>query len=355
MPARFWEFYLREPALTLLIVGNLVFGATALLLAVTAVLLRLANDRKAQRWGRLEADWEPSSLDVVVGLDPPERMWALVTPRDRLHFLNFLLRFAKRVSGPERRMVDDLAAPYLDLVVRQLRFRAPERRARAVQTLSTLGRRRYADRLLQALDDPSPLVAMVAARALARRESPDFAGAILRRLHRFDQWRPSFLASMLAAMGPSVAPTLRLALADEQFSSRTRGVAADALRELHDYEAADVAAAMLSRTRERDLLASTLNLLAHVGRAEHLPAIREHAGAPDLIVRARAIAALGFIGAAEDVPVIVEAFYDPSPWVALRAAEALRDAHATDALTALARPGAPRAELARQLLGGTPT
>ncbi len=354
MPARFWDFYLREPVLTLLILGNLIFGAAALLLALTAVLLRLANDRKARRWGRLEAAWEPCGLDVVVGLDSPERMWALVAPKDRLHFLNFLLRFAKRVSGPERRVVDDLAAPYLDLVVRQLRFRAPERRARAVQTLSILGRRRYADRLLLALDDPSPLVAMVAARALARRESADFAGAILRRLHRFDQWRPSFLASMLAAIGPSVAPTLRLALADEQFSARARGVAADALRELHDYEAADVAAAILPRIAEREFLAATLNLLAHVGGVDHLPGIRGHARSLDPIIRARAIAALGFIGAAADIPLIVEAFYDASPWVALRAAEALGYAHATDALTALGRPGAPRADLARQQLGERP-
>jgi HEAT repeat protein len=354
VPGRIWEFYLREPTLTLLIVGNLVFAAAALLLALSAVLLRLSNDRKARRWGALEARWEPTCLDVVVGLEPPERAWALVAPGDRMFFLNFLLRFAKRVSGPERRIVDDLAEPYLDLVVRQLRYRAPERRARAVQTLSRLGRRRYAARLLQALDDPSPLVAMVAARALARRESPDFAGAILQRLHRFDQWRPSFIASMLAAMGPAVAPTLRLALTDEHFTSRARGVAADALRELHDYEAADGAAAMLRRTKERDLIAATLNLLAHVGRAEHLPAIRNHVDAPDPIVRARAIAALGMIGAPEDVPRIVEAFYDPSPWVALRAAEALRDTHATAALTALARPGAPRAELARSQLEAIP-
>lgn len=351
MSAKFWEIYLTEPALTLLIVGNLVFGAAALLLALTAVLLRLSNDRKARRWGRLEEMWEAGCLDVVVGLDPPEKMWALVGPRDRMYFLNFLLRFAKRVSGPERRIVDDLAEPFLPQVVRQLRYRVPEKRARAVQTLSKLGRRQYAARLLQALDDPSPLVAMVAARALARRESPDFAGAILGRLHRFDQWRPSFLASMLAAMGPSVAPTLRLALGDARYTSRARGVAADALRELHDYEAADIAAEMLSNTAERDLLAATLNLLAHVGRAEHLPAIRQHAGAPDPIVRARTIAALGMIGAPEDVSLIVEAFYDASPWVALRAAQALKEAHATAALTALARPGAPRAELARQQLG----
>lgn len=223
MPGRIWESYLREPALTLLIIGIVVFTAAALILALAAVLLRLGNDRKARRWGRLEAAWEPACLDVVVGQEPLERMWALVAPRDRRYFLNFLLRFAKRVSGPERRIVDELAEPYLDLVVPQLRYRTPERRARAVQTLSKLGRRRYANRLLQALDDPSPLVAMVAARALARRESPDFAGAILQRLHRFDQWRPSFLASMLAAMGPAVAPTLRLALADEQLTARALG------------------------------------------------------------------------------------------------------------------------------------
>jgi HEAT repeat protein len=352
--SRLWEFYLRDSDLALLILGNIVFGLAAMGLALVALLLRLSNDRKARRWTRLEVLWQPLALDVVVGLAPPETVWALVGPKDRLHFVNYLLRFAKLVSGSERRIVDDLAAPYLPLVLPQLAYRTAERRARAVQTLSILGSRTYTDIILRALDDPSPLVAMVAARALARGGSPDFAAGILGRLHRFDQWRPSFLASMLASMGPAVAPTLRTALADPTFHPNVRGVAADALRELHDYLAADAAAAVLEETTDRNLLATTLNLMAHIGRAEHLPAIRRHVMSPEPIVRARAVAALGHVGAKEDLPLLVGAFHDPSAWVALRAAEALHEAGAKDSLALLARSDLARAPLARQILEGKP-
>jgi HEAT repeat protein len=290
----------------------------------------------------------------VIGLAPPERLWALVSPPNRLRFVNYLLRFAKRVSGSERRIVDELAAPYLDLLLHQLSRRTPERRARAVQTLSTLGSRRYADAILKALDDPSPLVAMVAARSLARTGTPEYAAGILSRMHRFDQWRPSFLASMLATMGPAVAPALRTALADPTYAPTVRAVAADALRELNDHVSADAAARVLEEATDRNLIAATLNLMAHVGRTEHLPAIRRHASSQEPIVRARAIAALGHVGAAEDLPFIVGAFHDDSAWVVLRAGEALIEAGATDKLEALARMETPGARMAQQLLAGKP-
>ena len=352
--SRLWEFYLRESSLALLILGNVVFGVAALGLALVAVALRISNDAKAGHWARLEKLWEPLSLEVVVGLTPPDRLWALVGRKDRLRFVNYLLRFAKRVSGSERRIVDELAAPYLDLLLPQLSRRTPERRARAVQTLSTLGSRRYMNVILRSLDDPSPLVAMVAARALARTGTPEYAAGILSRMHRFDQWRPSFLASMLATMGPAVAPALRTALADPGYPLSVRGVAADALRELHDYVSADAAAKVLNESTDRNLIAATLNLMSHVGRVEHLPAIRRHAASPQAIVRARAIAALGHVGAAEDLPFLVGAFHDDSAWVVLRAGEALLEAGATDKLEALARLETPRAEMAQQLLAGKP-
>ncbi|HEU5218570.1 MAG TPA: HEAT repeat domain-containing protein, partial [Gemmatimonadales bacterium] len=212
--------------------------------------------------------------------------------------------------------------------------------------------RRHVGVILRALDDPSPLVAMVAARALARTGSPEYAAGILSRMHRFHHWRPSFLASMLATMGPAVAPALRKALADSTYPPSVRSVAADALRELHDYQAADAGALVLEESADTNLIAATLNLMAHVGRAEHLPAVRRHATSKEPIVRARAIAALGHVGAPEDIPFIVGAFHDESSWVALRAGEALLEARAIDKLAALARLDLPRAPLARQLLAG---
>lgn len=350
--ARIWQFYLDQPELAVLLAGNLLFAMGTVFLAGTALFLRIRNDRKARRWAELERRWSATSLDVVGGAQKPTKLWALVPDRDRLRFIDFLLRFARRLVGPERRVVDDLAAPYLDLLLPQLADRRPERRARAVQTLSTLGRRRYAAHLERALDDPSPLVAMVAARALARRESPDFAMPILRRLHRFDTWRASFLSSMLAAIGPAVAQSLRQAFSDPTFQPRVRAVAADALRELNDYPSAEFAAHALEVETDRELLAAALGIIAHMGQPKHVEAVRRHVVSSEPIVRARAIQALGQVGTANDLATLTGALGDPSPWVALRAAEALRDSRALPSVSAIDQTNHPRAELIRQLLAG---
>lgn len=349
--SRLWDFYLEQPGLALLLLGNAVFVLGAFGLAVVALLLRIRNDRTARHWAALETRWETRTVEVLTEATQPEQLWALVDRRDRLRFLNFLLRFARRLTGTERRRVDELAAPYLDLLLPQLRARSPERRARAIQTLTTLGSLKYASQVVRSLDDPSPLVAMVAARSLARRERPDFAAAILRRLHRFGHWRPSFLASMLASIGPAVAPALRQAFADRSFEPKSRGVAADALRELNDYASAEVAGAVLDETTDRELLVATLGLLAQVGRNDQVAAIRRHLAHQEPIVRSRVMSVLGRIGTAEDAETLVAAFDDPSPWVALRAAEALHESR-NPALARLAASDHPRSALARQMLAG---
>ncbi len=156
-------------------------------------------------------------------------------------------------------------------------------------------------------------------------------------------WPRSGRRSPLRSVGPTVDPS---------FDPRVRAVAGDALRELNDYESADVAAEVLETAVDRDLIANSLGLLAHLGRGEHLPAIRRHLTASEPIIRARAVAALGNVGAPADHPAMTAALADPSPWVALRAAEALRDARALPSVGELDLASHPRAELVRQLLAG---
>ena len=48
------DFYLARPGLALLILGNIVFLLGIVSLALTALTLRVRNDRKAARWRRLE-------------------------------------------------------------------------------------------------------------------------------------------------------------------------------------------------------------------------------------------------------------------------------------------------------------
>jgi HEAT repeat protein len=229
-------------------------------------------------------------------------------------------------------------------------------RAWAVQTVGTLGLPEHADVVVQALDDPSPLVAMVAARALAREDTPEYADAVLARLDRFTDWNRLFLASMLAAMGPEVSPSLRAGLADAGATPAKRAVMAEALRLGGDFLAGDVAVEVVKTTQDRELLASALRLLASVGRPAHADLVRPLCESDDAVVRAQALHALGSLGDDEDVPLLVDAMDDADPWPALYAARGARDAGGREALRRLIAAGDPGALLARQVLAeeGTP-
>jgi hypothetical protein len=191
---------------------------------------------------------------------------------------------------------------------------------------------------------------MVAARALAREETPQYADAVLSRLERFTGWNRLFLASMLAQMGPEVSASLRAGLADASASPAKRAVMAEALRLEGDFASGDVAAEVVKATQDRELLASVLRLLAAVGRPEHAELVRPFCESPDPVVRAQALQALGSLGDDEDVPLLVGAMVDAEPWPALYAARGARDAGGREALRRLIAEGDRGSALAQQVL-----
>ena len=338
------------PTLYLLSAAIGGLAGLALAFAALALFLRWRNAVRARRWGALEARWERTLLEVLAGDAPADALAPLVAPRDGSFFVGMLMRYARRLRGAERDTVVRIAQPYLGRIARQLRLRSAERRARAVQTLSVLGAEAYRDVVRRALDDPSPLVAMVAARALARGRDAEHGAAILARLERFDEWSARYLASMLAGMGAEVAAPLCDTLADPARAAWVRAVAADALTMLHDLPAADVAAAVLGATDDRELLAANLRLLAALGRPAHVPRIRPLASSGDAVVRAMATRALAALGDETVRARLRDALDDPSPWVAHEAAAGLAESGGGEILRALADSDHPRAVLARQAL-----
>jgi len=347
---------LQNRVFLILIVAIGALFVVTVVLGVIAVVLRAKNVQKAARWQRLEARWEPEFLEVLAGRRQPEAVRALVAPGDELYFVDLVLRYARRVRGTERDLLARMAEPFLPPVVERVHGADAERRARAVQTLGELGLPRYDREVITALDDPSPLVAMIAARALARRESPQYAADVLARLHRFTSWRPSFLASMLSSMGPDVAAGLRETLADPSLVSTVRSIAAIALRQLNDLPSAAVAVQVLAEGGgDRDLLAACLRLLGTVGSTEHLSTVRRMTTSDDFVVRATAFGALGTLGEPADLARLREAAYqDVSHWVAISAARALKDSGGADVLRDLASAGHVRSSVAMQVLWEVP-
>ena len=253
-------------------------------------------------------------------------LWDHVSDDVEFHFVDFVLRYMRRLSGDETEKIEALARPYLPRIASRLKRRGPERRARALQTLGELGLNEFADTIAGFLDDRSPLVAMAAARALSHRETPQFTDNIVARLHRFSSWRPSFLSAMLAGIGPAAAPALREKFSDDTAPPIVRAIAAGALGQLNDFKSAEIGVRVLRAGWDRDLSAAALRLMERVGRAEDVELIRELLVSEDAVVRGAAAGALGKLGSAADALHLHRAAReDPSQWVAITAARGLRE------------------------------
>jgi HEAT repeat protein len=341
----------RERALVLLALTILALFILALAFGSYAVYLRARNDARERSWRALVARWEGALLEALVDPSRAPAVHAAVGPGNRLRFVRFVLEYSRRLKGEERGVLRDMALPYLDPIAERAWSPRVEVRTRAIQTLGTLGLPRYSAEVLAALDDPSPLVAMVAARCLCRAEHPEYAASVLRRLGRFEGWSRGFMASMLAAVGPEAAPALRDTLGDADLASLARAVAADALGMLKDFASGDVAAFVVETENDPELVAAALRLLTTVGRPEHALLIRARCASPDVAVRASALSALGTLGLAEDHYRLLGAMSDTSPWVAIQGARGLVSSGGRELLRDLADSDHPRALLARQILG----
>ncbi len=335
--------------LILLVVIALLFIGT-LILSGYALVMRSINQRREQRLAALSERWLEPVLAAVSDPSRVPEVQKLVDEGDAIRFLDFIIEYARRVRGAEKRVLRDLARPFLPHVLDRMEARGTEMRAWAIQVLGTLGLPQYEKQVVAALDDPSALVAMIAARALAREETPQYAPAVLARLERFGEWNRMFLASMLAAMGPEVSAELRAGYADESIAPGTRAVMAEALLRQGDFLAGDIAARVVRSDQHIDLLASSFRLLAAIGRPEHVDAVRPHCRSDDPVVRSQALRAMGPLGDPGDVPVLLEAMDDESPWPALYAARGVRDAGGRQTLESMVAEGDQRASLARQVL-----
>ena len=207
----------------------------------------------------------------------------------------------------------------------------------------------YGATIARALSDESPLVSMVAARTLSASRRPEYVNGVLANLHRYGNWNGRFLASMLASMGPEVAPSLRSYLRAEG-DPLDRAVAADALSLLTDPAAGDVAVAVLNGMPHRELAAASLRLLRAVGSPGHLPTIRAYARNRDFALRALALRVLGSIGERSDMALLERGMTDPEPWVAINSAEAMLEAGGHERLNDIATSELPQAALAREVM-----
>lgn len=315
-------------------IGLVTLCAVGFVLA--SLVLRGRNNRIARQWAALEARWDPVMLDVLAGAASPAALHALVRPREHSRFVEYLLRYGRRIRGPERGLLSALALPYLYSVSGDLGHRNVERRARAAQSVGELGGGDYRRELLAALDDPAPLVVMIAAVALSREYRPGDVLRVIGSVIRLDLLTNRLLVSMLQRMGPESAWAFREVLADRGQPAKLRTVAAKVLAAFNDQEAGPIAVSAIEDAADLDLRVALLEILQRIGSAEHLPVARRLADDPVPAVRGAAIRILSRAGEEQDLERLVQALDDPVSWVAIHAAEGLRRSGRPDLLARLA-------------------
>jgi HEAT repeat protein len=349
-PGRVGVIASADPGAWALAAAILVLLCSVIAFATLAGILRYRNRRKEREWSARERKWERAVLEALSGAASAESVWGLVEPDEGLYLVDYLLRFARRTRGATRDRIAALAAPYLPAVAERLSGGDAERRARAVETVALLGFDRYADRVLAALADPSPLVSMIAARSIARRQRVEDVQPLLAHASRLTDWSPRQVTAVLASMGSEAMPALRRVMVDPDLSAGLRATAADALRQLHDPGALDAATIVLASCGEREVVAATLRLVAELGQPEHACHVRPLCEHPDPVIRAAALQALTRTGTPDDHDLLRRGVDDESGWVAIQAARGLRRTGSGESLRALAHADDPRSSLARQVL-----
>lgn len=339
-----------ERVLIALVIAVFVLLVLAVGFSTYAVWLRYRNERRAEHRSALERLWTPLIFGCMEGRFPHAAVWEQVDRADELHFIRVVMRYAERLKGESLETLRALVAPFLDGLVDRLPRSQMEDRALIIQVLGTLGIDEHRETVLRGLDDPSPLVSMVAARAMARYGGAHHAKPVLDRLNRYSTWSRGYLAAMLASMGPEAAPMLRAVYGDAAAQPWIRAVAADALRWLNDLPALLVARDALRDSDDREVVAQSLRLIARVGDPEDVELVLPRLRSDDPVIRGAAIQALGELGTAQHGDVARAALDDDSSWVTFHAAHALGALGRTDVLGELAGSRHPRAVLARQVL-----
>lgn len=325
-----------------------VLFALSVLLMLFVINLWVVNRFSDARWEQVKNKWQKKVYQVIMeegtgaGISVPES--------DVLDFVDFISELARRLKGDSTQALARIAKPYLSNVERSIRSSNPDRRAWATRVLGTFGLPEYEKRLVTALKDDSLTVRMIAFHHLILNGRSGTAESLLESLPTFGQWNPNVMGGMIARLGPPLIPILREKFKDPAVPASSKIVLAIALNRLNDPGATPTAAEILKNPQTLDLHAACLKLLANVGGREHLPLVRSLCFSPNSTIRALAVNALGKLGEESDRRILLEAFQDPSAWVALHAARGLKSLSAIEDLHRLAAQDHPRKDTAKQVL-----
>ena len=354
MIAYYWQHFLlmsrQDQVFFILILSILILMFFVVFLGLTTFYLRIKNYLKFKKFSRLEKTWEPILLDILSEDRAPGEIQKYVNRDSMWQFLSYLSRYIAVVDGDARIQLVKTGNPYIRHVVKKLRSWKVEKRAEVISLMSRLEPEKYDVAFRHALNDPSFLVNMVAAKALARKGQPENGEAVLENLDRFHIWSVNLLSSVIAQVGVSLAPALRNLMLNREKPVWQRVIAIETLIKLYDFKSGDYCEEICSEEENREVLAAYLRLMRVIAEEKHIPVIRKLCERNDPVILSNAVRILTQISTDDNEACYKKAMDNPSIWVVINASWGLKEAGKLDILRKYAYSDHPRAELARQVL-----
>lgn len=307
-------------SLTLFLFIVLTASVTVLVVLTSLVLVALKNlsARRARIEMKLRTQYgNRISEFLVVDLPPP------VTPGTSDHHLDFYRAFAATIESQWSRLsrrrrtlhrtvlLDVLVSTAADVAgetsdrlvflayefgfVQELLERMRDRRwwirAESAQSIGLLKARGATAALAAALEDAHPGVRLQALRALLQVVGVEAFGSIFQAMRNLSMWEMMELSVSVKHHGPDAVPYLLDGL----------------------------------RARDVSIVELCIELLAEVGFVEGVQTLRNMAVTyPNIVIRAKAIEALGRLGDGRSEEILIAGLSDPHPMLRSRALGALR-------------------------------
>lgn len=307
--------------------GGIFIASLCVVLAVVTATERVLRALAARRTARLVTPVRPLVLRVAAGADDDgaamrslraldARTWAAVEP--------LVVTTLGKVRGDARSHLVSLLEAHgagnraLD-AAHSSRMTA---RARAAETLGVLREPQYLPALLRLLDDGSPDVRHVAARALGSIGDPAAAAPLLGVLDGSNGVPAQTVAQALIRLGSGTGPALIAAL--ESRIPAIRAVATDVLGMHQVVAAVHPLIRVLTEDPDPALRERAAKALGRIGHPDALaPLLGTLAAAPSVTLRVAAATALGDTGSATVVPELIALLSQPDAEVARAAALSL--------------------------------
>lgn len=302
-----------------LVSGMAVFVLTILLVVAIAFMRAIANKR-ARRQKAARATWMPIFHRAIEGLENPSL--PAIARRDQAAVLELWIHYFQYLRGKARtnlrRVAYEIGLDRIGAVM--LHRRNMAQRALAVVALGNMDAPEAWDELVRLSNDDSPMLSLLAGRALLR-VNPEWAvPLLLAQLSHRDDWPMTRIGGIFEEAPAAVMePHLREALRWASPTGTPRMLSLLGL--VHVEESWLLLEPLLAPHQPPNLLAAAL-------RATHEPRARASvlllASHADWVVRAQAASTLGRIGQPGDEKLLEDMLGDPAWWVRYRAACALR-------------------------------